>query len=592
MAVLVRTQGTQQGKWVYPVGRRCVLGRHSECDVSDVFQDNSGVSRVHAQVEFDGAHYFLEDRGSRNGTFLNGDRIKARTPLRSGDRITIAGVELTFAEEADSGAPAPALLDRVSFTDSATPEVPISSVPVPAALASPAPVGYSGDKLRALAKMLQRLGRSLDINETLEELLAGLFAIFAQAQRGFVAFTGEGGEVTPRATRFQPGAEDPHVGISRTLIRHVLAQREAVLWADTSVPPELVSATLSNLQIRSLMCAPLLDVEGNPFGIVQIDTDDPLRAFNGEDLEVMVGAVSQAAVAVRFAQLHEEGLRRQAVQRDLELARQVQLGLLPVSCPTCEDFEYFAYYQAAYEVGGDYYDFIELPGDRLALVVADAAGKGVSAALMMAKLSGELKYYLSCESPGTALARMNESLCNNDTGRFVTLLVAIQERRSSKLTLVNAGHPAPLRRSPDGKVEPVGEAARGTALGLLPDRPYQEVQTTIEPGEVWFLYTDGFTEDINAREELFGAARLAQRLAQAHGTVRAAGEQIVGDVRTFQGDSPQTDDMCLVGWSRCLRRIDKVNAGGTGGLRSLDDQATRRMPAVRKDDDRPEDQGT
>src|SRR5262249_52498163 len=153
--------------------------------------------------------------------------------------------------------------------------------------------------------------------------------------------------------------------------------------------------------------------------------------------------------------------RRQAVERDLELARRVQLGLLPEGYPDYEDFEFFAYYRSAYDVGGDYYDFVELPNERLALVVADAAGKGVSAALMMAKLSGELKSHLSGESPGAALARMNDSLCAGGTGRFVTLLVAILDRRSLKLTLVNAGHPAPLRRRPDGRVEAVAESARG-----------------------------------------------------------------------------------------------------------------------------------
>jgi len=551
MAVLVRTQGTHQGKWVYPVGRRCVLGRHAECDVADVFQENTGVSRLHAVVDLDGGRYVLEDKGSRNGTFLNGERVTARTPLRNGDRILIGGVELTFSEEAEGAAAGPtADLGPVSFAEPASPGTPISSVAVPAVVAPAAPAGYSGEKLRALARMLQRLGRSLNINETLGELLAGLFAIFSQAQRGFVAFTGDGDEVIPRATHFHREEVDPRVRISRTLVRHVLSRREAVLWADDAPSTELAAGTLGTLDIRSLMCAPLLDGDGNPFGVVQIDTDQPLRAFTAEDLEVMVGAVSQAAVAVRFAKLHEEALRRQAVQRDLELARQVQLSLLPAGYPRCEGFEYFAYYHAAHEVGGDYYDFIELPNDRLALVVADAAGKGVSAALMMAKLSGELKYYLSFESPGVALARMNDSLCGSETGRFVTLLAAIQDRHSPVLTLANAGHPAPLRRRTDGTVEAVGESARGTALGLLPGRQYQEVRITVDPGEVWFMYTDGFSEAINAREEMFGTARLHERLAGAPGTVRQAGERLVADVRAFLGDQPQSDDMCLVGWGR------------------------------------------
>jgi serine phosphatase RsbU (regulator of sigma subunit) len=306
------------------------------------------------------------------------------------------------------------------------------------------------------------------------------------------------------------------------------------------------------------MCAPLLDGDGNPFGVVQIDTGQPLHAFTIEDLEVMVGAVSQAAVAVRFAKLHEEALRRQAVARDLELARRVQLGLLPEGYPDWEGFEFFAYYHAAHEVGGDYYDFIALPNDRLALVVADAAGKGVSAALMAAKLSGELKYYLSCQPPGPALAHMNNSLCAGGTGRFVTLLAAVLDRRSLAMTLVNAGHPAPLRRRPDGTVEAVAESARGPALGLAPGRQYPETRVSVEPGDLWLAYTDGFTEATNAGGEMFGAARLRQRLAAAPPVVRESGDRIVREVLGFLADQPQSDDMCLVGWGLLARAIERT----------------------------------
>jgi serine phosphatase RsbU (regulator of sigma subunit) len=471
-------------------------------------------------------------------------------------------------------------LERVSFTTQTSEETPIASVTVTADLSPAVSAGFSGEQMRALAKMLQRLGRSVDVKETLAELLAGLFAIFAQAQRGYVAFTGDEDDVTPRATHFHRGEVNPRVGISRTIVRHVLSRKEAVLWAESDASEELSAFTLKELQIRSLMCAPLLDGDGRPFGVVQIDTDQPLQAFTAEDLEVMVGAVSQAAVAIRFAKLHEEALRRQAVQRDLELARSVQLGLLPVGYPTCEGIEFFAYYQAAYEVGGDYYDFIELPNDRLALVVADAAGKGVSAALTMAKLSGELKYYLSFEPPGAALTRMNESLCHSDSGRFVTLLVVIQDRRSPALTIVNAGHPAPLRRRPTGIVDLVGEAARGAALGLLPGQQYQEVRSTVEPGEVWFMYTDGFTEAINSRDEMFGAARLRERLAQNPAGVRQAGEQLVAAVRSFQGDQPQSDDMCLLGWGR---------TGGTSLDKTSAARANHNLPTQALPGNRPRD---
>src|SRR5262249_39911211 len=146
-----------------------------------------------------------------------------------------------------------------------------------------------------------------------------------QAQGGFVAFVSEEpGNVTPCATHFRSKESNPRVRISRALVRHVLAKREAVLWEDQD-HGSVDSGTLDDLNVRSLMCAPLLDAEGSPFGVVQIDTDEPTRSFTADDLEVMVGAVSQASVAVRFARLNEESLRRQAVERDLELARRVQL---------------------------------------------------------------------------------------------------------------------------------------------------------------------------------------------------------------------------------------------------------------------------
>jgi serine phosphatase RsbU (regulator of sigma subunit) len=569
MAVLVRTQGSHQGKWVYSVGPRCVLGRHPECDIADVFAENNGASRFHALLESVGGRYIVEDKGSRNGTYVNGHRVTGRAPLRSGDRLLIAGVELTFIEEADAAGPAAATPSAgpglVSFVEPAESPTPLSSLAVAAPGASVAPTGYSAEKLRALVQMLKRLGRSLDIDATLHELLDGLFAIFPQAQRGFVAFTVEGQEdVTPRATHFRPEDANQRVRLSRTLVRHVLSRREAVLWADEE--PERVSfGTLEDLQIRSLMCVPLLDGDSNPLGVVQIDTDQSLSAFTPEDLEVMVGAVSQAAIAVRFAKLHEEALRRQAVARDLELARRVQLGLLPEGYPDCEGFEFYAYYRAAYEVGGDYYDFIELPNERLALVVADAAGKGVSAALMMAKLAGELKYHLSCKSPGTALAHMNDSLCAGGTGRFVTLLAAILDRRSPTLTLVNAGHPAPLRRRPDGIVQAVAESVRGTALGLMPGQQYAEATVAIEPGDLWLAYTDGFTEAMSRTGKMFGADRLRERLAAAPAVVRESGDRIVREIVTFLGDQPPSDDMCLVGWGLLTGAVERtVNLRAVG----------------------------
>jgi sigma-B regulation protein RsbU (phosphoserine phosphatase) len=153
--------------------------------------------------------------------------------------------------------------------------------------------------------------------------------------------------------------------------------------------------------------------------------------------------------------------------------------------------------------------------------------------------------------------------------------VAILERHTSELTLLNAGHPAPLRRRPDGGVEAVGEAARGPALGVMPGRQYQEARAVVEPGDVWFAYTDGFTEAVNARGEIFGAARLRERLARGPAVIRECGEQLVREVSAFLGGQPQSDDTCLVGWSQLTE-----SSGRTVEVRPAQNEVTRVLRPV------------
>jgi serine phosphatase RsbU (regulator of sigma subunit) len=547
MAMLVRTRGTHNGHWVFPLGKRCLLGRDPTCEVSDIFKDLRGVSRQHARIELEGDQYILVDQDSRNGTQVNGRKLTGRHELQNGDRIGICNLELVFYEDEPSG-------DSVSEDSKLTIEEAdaqsLASVPV----TPPEPVAprghYSKEKLRALAAMLKKLGGSLDTGATLHELLAGLFAIFRQADRGFVCFLDADQQpLNPRATLFRDPAADARLAMSRTLIKHVITRREATIWMQhRKVEDQPSASTLEAMDVRSVMCVPLLDGEGSPFGVVQIDSRDPRQAFTTDDVEVMVGAVSQAAVAVRYARLHEDNLRRQVLERDLQLARQVQHSLLPADPPSCPPYQFFAYYQTALEVGGDYYDFVELPNDRLAIVLADVAGKGVSAALLMAKLCGELKYYLSCADPAVAVARMNDSLCQSSAGRFITLLLAIVDRASRRLTLLNAGHLAPLRRRASGEVDIIGEDVRGPALGILPEASYRLIETEVEPGDVWLAFTDGVTEAVNARTEMYGGDRLRGELAKAPAVVGEAGEAILADVRQFLGDQAQSDDMCLVGW--------------------------------------------
>ncbi|HKI36247.1 MAG TPA: FHA domain-containing protein, partial [Gemmataceae bacterium] len=274
MAVLIRTRGTHNGKWVFPLKDRATLGRHPDCDISDPFQDGTGVSRRHAEIERSGDQYFIEDKGSRNGTLVNGERLAGKRPLRDGDRIAIGNIELRFCADPGSGTSLGETLSPVALIDEAQDRPRAFTSRVVAAPALPSTlIGYTSEKLRALATMLKKLGRSLDVDQTLRELLAGLFAIFPQAERGFVAFAEGPDLLNPRATYFRCPEPEARQGMSRTIINRVLSRREAVLWADAGSNADLVASTsMAEQEIHSVMCAPLLDAEGQPFGVVQIDS--------------------------------------------------------------------------------------------------------------------------------------------------------------------------------------------------------------------------------------------------------------------------------------------------------------------------------
>ncbi len=140
------------------------------------------------------------------------------------------------------------------------------------------------------------------------------------------------------------------------------------------------------------MCAPMINGEGMALGVIQVDTTDQRQRFSKDDLDLLASIAAQAGIAVDNAQMHENALKRQSLEQELMLAHKVQRGLLPAAPPRLTDYHFFDFYESANQVGGDYYDYVELPDNRLAVVLADVSGHGVSAALLMAKLSAEVRF--------------------------------------------------------------------------------------------------------------------------------------------------------------------------------------------------------
>jgi serine phosphatase RsbU (regulator of sigma subunit) len=297
-----------------------------------------------------------------------------------------------------------------------------------------------------------------------------------------------------------------------------------------------------------MMCAPLIDSNGHVLGALQVDTVDQRHRFQDEDLEVLVSVAAQAAIAIDNAQLHENVLRQRELERDLEVARQVQRGFLPRQAPELLGYDFFDFYQPARVVGGDYYDYLQLPDGRLAVLVADVVGHGIAAALLMAKLSANARFCLATEDqPAQVLTRLNTMLVEDGVeDRFVTLVMAVLRPDTHEVVVANAGHMVPLWRRGQQQLAEVGQERVGLPLGVSGAWEYEQCTLKLANGDVLGMYTDGLNEAMNDQSQLYGRDRLRQQFQAGPGRVAELGSHLIDDVCRFAGDHPQNDDMCLV----------------------------------------------
>jgi serine phosphatase RsbU (regulator of sigma subunit) len=543
----------------YAIDRdRAVIGRNSDCDVP---LDVAAVSRRHAAIVRDRDDFFVEDLESRNGTFLNDERVVKRAPLRDGDQLLICGQTFRFHGDHRAGATIGEDTSLLDLLEDDTTENARASV------MATFDVGGGGSaswrlsakpevKLAALLEITNNLGKAMSVEEILPKLLDSLFKIFVQADRGFVVMRPKpDGPLVPVAQKNRREGDEQRTRISRTIIEEAMKSRKAILSADASSDERFnMAQSIADFAIRSMICAPMVGTEGEPLGVIQIDTLNQKARFSDEDLEVLAGVASQAAVSLENAKMHEQVLAQRGLERDLDLARRMQRALLPAHPPKIAGYTFFDYYQSARQVGGDYYDYVELPNDRFAVIVGDVAGKGVSAALLMARLSSDVRFLLASEDdPAMAVQKINTGFSNADwQDKFVTMIVAVVDPKTHQLSLVNAGHMAPLLRRNGGIVEAVGEETAGLPLGVAADIEYEAVHRTLEPGDFVTIFTDGFSEAMNADRDLYGLERLMEQVSSSAVSVNDLGRHILDDVEKFVDGHAQSDDMCLA----CFGRVE------------------------------------
>jgi serine phosphatase RsbU (regulator of sigma subunit) len=316
---------------------------------------------------------------------------------------------------------------------------------------------------------------------------------------------------------------------------------------------DLDSPALKEMREAGVKLLVPLVSQGELIGLLNLGPRLSQQEYSADDRKLLSDLATQTAPAVRVAQLvrqqQQEAKERERIEQELRVASLIQQTLLPKTLPELPGYDVAAYYQPAREVGGDFYDFLDLEDGRFGLVVGDVTDKGVPAALVMATTRTMLRAAAQrLLSPGEVLQRVNDVLVQDiPPNMFVTCLYAILDTESGRLVYANAGHDLPYRRRA-GRSDGAEELrARGMPLGLMPGMGYEEKEIVLEKGESVLFYSDGLVEAHDPRREMFGFPRL-QGLV---GAQRSGGSSLISfllsELRRFTGEGwEQEDDITLV----------------------------------------------
>lgn len=540
--------GPRRGQRV-ALERGVVLGRGA---LADLDLGDAAVSRRHAMVSLAGGDCLLSDLQSGNGTFVNGERVVQPVRLAHGDKISIGQARLEFHDERtkrrDSLMDARVAIGDVAVDVSTSIALPIRGKPLRAVHPTDSPeLRLMRERLDFFGEVAEILSHTLDETALLNEILRRLMVAMPRADRAFIVLYDEAtGEFEPKVARTRSGGA-VEIPASRTLLRDAVASRRAILSADAAQDLRYAEGTVRELGIRSVICVPLLAGE-RVYGALQVDNGAHARPFSESDLEALAGIALPIALSLANARLHQQLLAKQLMERDLELARRIQRQFLPRDLPAWRGFRFAAEYTPALQVGGDLYSFLTLPDGRLGIVVGDVSGKGVSAALMMARAISDLRYLASqSASGGQVLGELNRTmLADESEGMFLTLILLCLDFETGELELWNAGHLRPLLRRAGGGVREL-EVGPGPPLGVDPAAKFPATTATILAGETLVLYSDGLTEAMNERGGQFGMERLRVAVGQAIGEPQAVLGGVLRAVHEFLGAKGSfADDLTLV----------------------------------------------
>jgi serine phosphatase RsbU (regulator of sigma subunit) len=546
-----------------PIKGPLLIGRGS---YNHVVLKDQRISRQHARIALEEEGCVVYDLGSSNGTFVNGAPV-TRHILKLHDEVSFGS--LTFritagsqeiggdGEFADLETPTLRDFGSVSKMIAAGPGNRDSSTQLPVVDLGQLEDAY--DKLGTLYAFMQAISQTIESTKLLD-LIAGKTREIYQSSNAVAIYL----------------VVREH-GVSALKLAHSVGEASAD-GAAPMLPMEVGVAMLDSQKAMltapapgrmsggTSMYAPMVD-RNELVGVIHVSADARTGGFSRADLDLLSGIASQAALMLTNAKSHAESLQRDRLSYDLELAAQIQKSFLPREVVSVEGVELFAEYRAAYSVGGDFYDVFWVAPDRLGVFIGDISGKGVAGALLMARISSEMRVAaLAHIDPVAVLTTMNKALVGrNQPELFFTAIYLTLDVKSGEVVLANAGHPSPYCSRADGTLLEITEGAAGP-VGIVDDPQFEATVLRLEHGDSLVLYTDGVIEAAGANGTLYGSDRLEGALAQASTRPADIAEHILASVGAHTVDVPANDDLTIFICQRYVGRAPSLQPRRRSGM--------------------------
>jgi serine phosphatase RsbU (regulator of sigma subunit) len=522
------------------------LGRLSS---NDLALDDASVSRIHAKIVRRTDGYYILDAGSKHGTLLNTRRVSEPTLLQPGDQILVGRTLLSF-----NGAPTVPveLIDTPLDPGSGTKILSAASlrpVSMPGIDSTDTGAVSSGAAQSAAFRIIYKANEELVFHRPLLEIFERIMDLAHEAvpyERGVLMLL-QGGELVKQVARVPKDETGEGLKLSSTIADRVISKQESILTSDAQKDTRFDGGHSVVLQhLRSVMCVPLWD-NREVIGLLYVDNRHRAGLFTESDLSILTQLANVAAVKIENARLFEHALAAETMKQELEKAAEIQNHLLPQEGPSIPGFQLEGSSRPCHAVGGDYYDFVPLPGGRYAFAVGDVAGKGMPAALIMCSLQASLHALIEQDlSPAETTARLNRLLCGKlPVNRFVTLFYGVIDPATRTLTYTNAGHNPPAVLRSGGGLEHLSPC--GPPLGFVDTSTYAAQAVVLEPNDLLVCYSDGITEAADPAGVDFGEQRLIDIVRADSG---ATSDDVVGRVfdaiDSHHAGTTPADDLTLV----------------------------------------------